>query len=104
MDAYRDSRHRSILKAISWRVCATVTTTLIVFFLTGKLALALTTGAIEGVAKLALYYMHERGWGSISFGKKTHPLSSLLVTRALDEEDMETVKNKLTELGYIDEV
>jgi len=45
--------------------------------------------------------MHERLF--ISFGKKEHPLSSLPVERPLDEQDMQTIKDKLQELGYIHE-
>jgi adenylylsulfate kinase len=103
MTTYKDAHHRSILKAISWRVWATITTIIIFFALTGKLALAMGAGAIEVVVKLILYYFHERLWGLLGIGRKEHPLSSLPVRKALDEEDLETIKNKLKELGYIGE-
>ena len=101
MRTYRDGHHRSILKAISWRVCATITTMLIVFLLTGRIDIALGAGGIEVVAKLILYYLHERVWGHFGFGRKEHPLSSLPVDRPLDEDDIEEVKSKLKDLGYI---
>ena len=103
MATFKDAHHRSILKAISWRICATITTMLIFFALTGKIVLALGAGAIEVVAKLILYYFHERIWAMVGIGKKKHPLSSLPVERPLDKEDMEEVKSKLKELGYISE-
>lgn len=102
MATFEDAHHRSILKALSWRFIATVTTMLIIFALTGKLILALGAGAIEVVAKLILYYAHERVWTFLGVGRKEHPLASLPVERALEEKDMEEIKNKLRDLGYID--
>ncbi len=103
MHAFRESRHRSLIKSISYRAFAVVTTTLIVFAFTGRLILSLSIGAVEGITKIILYYAHERMWTSISLGKQKHPLSSLPVDRPLKEKDMEQVKKKLTELGYISE-
>ena len=103
MNTYEDAHHRSILKALSWRVCATITTMVIFFALTGKLALALGAGGIEVVIKLALYYLHERAWGHFGIGRKEHPLASFPVERPLEEKDAEIIKNKLKELGYISE-
>lgn len=74
---YKDAHYRSILKALSWRLLATVATILIVFFFTHKFILSLGVGTVEVVVKLALYYFHERIWSLVRFGKKYHPLSSL---------------------------
>ena len=61
---------RSVAKAVSWRVLATLTTAGLVYATTGELSLALTVGALEVVAKFALYYVHERAWQKITFGTK----------------------------------
>ncbi len=103
MNTYKDAHHRSILKALSWRVFATCTTMLIVFAFTGKAALSMGIGAVEVVSKLILYYLHERIWGVLSVGRKEHPLASLSLDRPLEEKDMMEVKKKLKELGYISE-
>ena len=103
MAVYKDAHHRSIVKAISWRVIATATTVTIVMILTGKLELAAIAGAVDIVLKLILYYLHERIWSIIRFGKRKHPLSSLPVNKPLSEEDMEIIKNKLKDLGYIED-
>lgn len=58
----KDSHIKSILKAISWRVVATLTTMIISWFITKNLAFAISIGSIELVAKIFLYYMHERLW------------------------------------------
>ena len=102
MKAYKDAHHRSILKALSWRVFATIVTMLIVFAFTGKIVLSVGVGAVEVTVKLVLYYLHERTWAFLSVGRKEHPLSSLPVEKALDEKDMQIIKNKLKDLGHID--
>ena len=68
-----ETKKRSVLKALSWRTWATITTAIIVFIFTGELALAVTVGFLEVFAKMALYFFHERLWQKISFGKKEVP-------------------------------
>lgn len=65
-----ESRKRSLVKSISWRIIATTITMLVSFIWLGEwtsaIALALTANAIKSL----LYYAHERGWNRISFGRK----------------------------------
>ena len=68
-----ETKKRSILKALSWRTWATITTAIIVFVFTGELALAVTVGFLEVFAKMGLYFFHERLWQKIRFGKKEIP-------------------------------
>ena len=55
---------RSAVKAFTWRVVATLTTTMLVYVFTGELTLAIEVGALELVLKMLLYFLHERAWGS----------------------------------------
>ena len=66
---YRESHFRSLAKATSWRVLATLTTTLIALFITGEVGTALTIGSIEFVLKFFIYYLHERAWQLVPHGK-----------------------------------
>jgi len=70
---YRDSKLRTITKTISWRITATLTTTLLVFLFTGELKTAIEVGLLEMLAKMILYYFHERLWDHLSFGKREFP-------------------------------
>jgi len=70
MPMYRESSIRSVLKTVSWRLFATLTTVAIVYAFTAKLNIALAVGGIEMVLKLVLYYLHERGWNYIHLGRK----------------------------------
>jgi uncharacterized membrane protein len=62
-----DSRGKSIVKSISWRVLGTIDTIVISWILTGKLTLALSIGSIEIFTKLFLYYAHERIWNLVKW-------------------------------------
>ena len=66
-----EDRKRSLVKAASWRFFATATTILIVYIATGRLVLSLVVGAIEVIAKMALYYLHERAWNQLTWGRKS---------------------------------
>lgn len=67
---YTESRIRTIVKTLSWRLTATVSTIIIVFILTKNFKLAASIGGIEVFVKLLIYYVHERVWGKINIGKK----------------------------------
>jgi uncharacterized membrane protein len=60
---------RSIAKAISWRIVATLTTMLLVFLFTGNLAVSGGVGLTELLSKMIIYYLHERAWNVINFGR-----------------------------------
>jgi uncharacterized membrane protein len=93
---------RTVVKAVSWRVIATLTTMMIAFFITGKLTIALEIGLFEVIAKMLFYYLHERAWAAISWGKGKHPLQHLPVSRDIEPEDMEKIKKQLKDLGYME--
>ncbi len=73
----------------------------IVFAFTRQLARSVGIGSVEVVTKLILYYFHERIWDFVGIGTRKHPLSALPVERPWDKKDLETIKNKLKDLGYI---
>jgi uncharacterized membrane protein len=64
-----ESPLRSAMKGFTWRLVATFTTILIVYFITGEQTKALQIGAIEFVTKFVVYYFHERAWVRVSFGQ-----------------------------------
>lgn len=99
----RGEKHtRTVAKAICWRAVATLTTMTIVFLFTRRFILTLGVGFAEVITKMIFYYLHERIWNKISWGKDKHPLSSLHVKKELEPEDMEKLKSYLKELGYLD--
>lgn len=67
---YKETNVRSIVKGVSWRVFATTTTVIIVYLFFGRLDLAIAAGILETVAKVALYWAHERAWVKVKWGRK----------------------------------
>lgn len=65
-----EQKRRSIVKAITWRITGTIDTFLLAWIITGKPAIALTLSSVEVITKMILYYLHERTWTRISFGRK----------------------------------
>jgi uncharacterized membrane protein len=41
----------------------------VAYVLTGDMEVMLATGAIDVVAKLLFYYVHERAWGRFAWGR-----------------------------------
>ncbi|MCB0587218.1 MAG: DUF2061 domain-containing protein [Phaeodactylibacter sp.] len=70
----KESKLRSILKAITWRLIATGTTfTLAYFIFSGTgcedvLQKSTIVAGLELVIKLMIYYLHERAWQMVPRG------------------------------------
>lgn len=65
----KDSRIRSIVKGLTWRVIATSTTMALVYWVTGSVELMAHAGMADVVLKLLFYYGHERAWGRVAWGR-----------------------------------
>lgn len=65
----REGHGRSLVKAISWRATGTLDTIVVSYVVTGKLKLAFSIGFVELFTKIGLYYLHERAWNRITFGR-----------------------------------
>ena len=83
--ARSESHFRSLLKAVSWRCVGTLDTFIVSFAvlnITGAVgggighAARISGGiaAVEVVTKIILYYLHERAWARVAFGRP-RPLS-----------------------------
>ncbi len=65
-----DTHLRSVVKAISFRIIASLITVILVLIFTGNLALAGAIGILDLILKLIIYYLHERVWDKIVWGRK----------------------------------
>lgn len=72
----RESRLRSVLKAVTYRVVGTLTTGLLAYAVTRDLRFSLTIGALEPLVKMAIYYLHERVWQQVPRGTMRRFLGS----------------------------
>lgn len=64
-----NARSRSLLKAVTWRAVGSLDTFLLSLLFTGsgKLAVSIATG--EALTKIGLFYMHERVWRKVAWGR-----------------------------------
>ena len=68
-----DSHKRSIVKAFSYRFMGLILTTSVAWFFTGKPMVAFGIALFDGALKFFAYYLHERVWNNIEFGRKKAP-------------------------------
>lgn len=64
-----DTGKRSLAKAITWRITGTVDTFIISWFITGQLAIASGIALTEVLTKVCIFWVHERIWNKIKWGK-----------------------------------
>tara|TARA_Y100000996_G_C22554509_1_gene655013 strand:+ start:1789 stop:2217 length:429 start_codon:yes stop_codon:yes gene_type:complete len=66
---HRVMRSRSLVKAITWRITASLDTFIISFFVTGRFDWATSIAILEIITKAIIYYFHERVWNRIGWGR-----------------------------------
>lgn len=68
-----ETKTRSIIKALSYRVCGSIFTGIVVWAASGRLDWAGISGIVDLFVKLGLFYCHERIWDRISYGRRKPP-------------------------------
>jgi uncharacterized membrane protein len=63
------NRIRSLVKVFTWRIAASLDTFLISYLITGRFDWATSIAFFEIITKAILYYLHERGWNKINWGR-----------------------------------
>lgn len=64
------TRSRSFVKALSYRIWGTLSSFVVAFVVTGSAELSGIIAFWETVVKVVIYYMHERGWNFIQWGRR----------------------------------
>ena len=68
-----ESRFRTVLKSLTWRVTAFGITTAVALAITGEAKLAAGIGLADTLVKLLAYYWHERIWLKVKLGRQIPP-------------------------------
>lgn len=68
-DRVREAHARSLVKAGSWRLTGSLDTFVLSWLITGSVKFAGGIAGVEIVTKIVLYYLHERAWGRIPWGR-----------------------------------
>jgi uncharacterized membrane protein len=65
-----DSRRRSLIKSITWRIICVVVSIITAYLLTGKIDVSVAIGTTYNAITMILYYFHERFWNKLEWGKQ----------------------------------
>lgn len=65
-----DTQTRSIVKSITYRILIVISVFVITFVTTGRWDLAAGITGITAISGTIIYYVHERVWSLIHWGKK----------------------------------
>lgn len=64
-----ETNKRSIAKTISWRLTGSFSTFMISYLILGSFTIASSIAIIQIIANTLLYYLHERVWNKINWGR-----------------------------------
>lgn len=64
-----DTRLRSLAKALTWRLAGFVFMWCLAWGVTRNISSATAIGLLDLTVKIGLYYLHERFWERVDFGK-----------------------------------
>lgn len=64
---------RSLVKAVTWRIIALLVTIIAIYLYSGDIKESLIVGISANTLKIFLYYIHERIWNRIKFGRLREP-------------------------------
>jgi uncharacterized membrane protein len=92
---------RSLVKSVSYRTFGFAATAGVAWMLTKDVGTSAAIGLADTMAKLFLFFLHERAWNNISFGKIQHPLAEIPVKAPLTPEHKAELRRKLDEMGYL---
>ena len=95
-----ESRKRSWVKSLVWRVVGVVLLGAIAYWVTGNWEqMTIITLIFHGV-RVVLYYTHERIWDQIAWGRVV-TLTDLSLRRPLTPEDRKELEALLNKRGYL---
>jgi uncharacterized membrane protein len=96
-----ESRKRSWVKSLAWRVIGLILLAAIVYWVTGNWEeMTVITLIFHGV-RVVLYYFHERIWDQITWGRVVK-LADLTLKRPLTPEDQNELEGFLQKRGYLE--
>lgn len=64
----KETKQRSIIKAVTYRLAATIATFSLALIFTGSLEIATSIGILDFIVKFTIYYLNERIWTWTAWG------------------------------------
>jgi uncharacterized membrane protein len=99
--SFHDTKLRSIIKGISWRIIGTIDTFLLAYLFLGEVKLAGPIALTEVATKILLYFFHERLWNMSDWGRSRDHVSHLRsVTKGISWRIFGTIDTILLSWAY----
>jgi len=98
-----ETNSRSLAKAISYRLLSSIITAGIVFGVTQQGWLAIAVAIFDSIIKTLFYFLHERAWTIIPYGRVLHPLEAIKIRKTLTDSEKQVIRTTLFELGLAEE-
>jgi uncharacterized membrane protein len=67
------SRWRSLIKSFTWRFVGSLDTFILSWIVTHRLRYAVSIASVEALTKIGLYFVHERVWRRVAWGRLDTP-------------------------------
>ncbi|WP_425416748.1 DUF2061 domain-containing protein [Oricola indica] len=64
-----DTKIRTIAKAVTWQILGLISMCALGFWQTGSIGGALTLAFSASLMSIGVYFLHERAWGRIRWGR-----------------------------------
>ena len=68
-----EQHKRTFFKTMTWRLIALSITVVVVYVYSGDARESIVVGLTANAIKMAFYYIHERVWNRINFGRLEKP-------------------------------
>jgi len=68
-----EQHKRTLIKTITWRLIALAVTIIVVYAYSGDIKESLAVGFTANIIKMFIYYVHERVWNRVHFGRVKGP-------------------------------
>ena len=95
---FEDSTKRSLAKTISWRIVASLDTLVAAAIILGDWRKGLVVMSIDFFVKLLLYFLHERGWNFIPWGRQKGTSHVRSIVKAISWRVVGTISTFATAL------
>ncbi|HYK88211.1 MAG TPA: DUF2061 domain-containing protein [Acidobacteriota bacterium] len=96
-----ETRKRSWMKSVTWRVAGIGILGAITYAFTRDVAQTTAITLFFHALRFALYYCHERLWDRTDWGRIRHPLDTIQMRSDLSVYDRERIRRFLAEQGYL---
>jgi uncharacterized membrane protein len=96
-----EARKRSLAKAISWRIIAFIVLAVVTYLFTGSLKQTGLIALIYDTVQIGLYFLHERLWERIGWGKPDS-LDLLPSASEVTPDELAAIVDRLRDLGYVE--